>query len=345
MPELSHAEWEAHVMAARVDLDDTELVVEVAQMGRGLVALDSPEVALLTGEARIRAASRVGILSGTFNPLTSAHAELGAAAALSGGIDLLVWCCAAASIDKEGVKRAMLADRLVQLRRYARRGRDSAVALMNRGLYVDQAELIARLVAKGADLAVVVGFDKAVQIFDPRYYTDRDEALAELFSVARLLVAPRDGDSEEDLHRLLARAENVAFASRVTSLDTPADVRTESSTEARALAGRSPDVSAIRRLRSLLTPEGFALATTDAPFAEPATEDEDAYLWRSRWVAELARHSAAIPGPWPSVRVLVSEAIRPDAVGAEVRRLVRASLASEGPAALALAVERVKSRN
>jgi hypothetical protein len=53
-------------------------------------------------------------------------------------------------------------------------------------------------------------------------------------------------------------------------------------------------------LRALLTPEGFALATTDAPYAAPASEEEDAYLWRSRWVAALARHAAAIPGPWPS---------------------------------------------
>jgi nicotinic acid mononucleotide adenylyltransferase len=344
MPDVSSAEWEADVAAACVDLEDTGLLAHLTQLGRSMVASESPDVAVLSGAATLRTATRIGILSGSFNPLTVAHAELGSAAR-SSGVEALVWCCAATSIDKEGVTRATLADRLVQLRSYATRGWCSAVALVNRGLYVDQARLIGRLVGPGADIAVVVGFDKAAQIFDSRYYMDRDVALAELFSVARLLVAPRGGGSEEDLDRLLARAENVAFAGRVAFLDVPANVRTESSTEARALARSLPEASAEERLRSLLPPEGFALATTDGPYAQSASEDDDAYLWRSRWVAELARHAPTLPRPWPSVRALVAATARPGRAGAEVRRLVRESLTSDGSEALLRAIERSEARD
>ena len=37
----------------------------------------------------------------------------------------------------------------------------------------------------------IYGYDKVVQIFDPRYYDDRDAALDRLFALSSLLVAPR----------------------------------------------------------------------------------------------------------------------------------------------------------
>src|SRR6185437_16830019 len=87
---------------------------------------------------------------------------------------------------------------------------------------------------------------------------DRDAALRALFSLARLLVAPRDGEGAEALAALLAQPENRPFASHVRYLDVPAGYARDSSTEARALATETPpDLTA---LSQLVPPAGLALA-------------------------------------------------------------------------------------
>ena len=48
-------------------------------------------------------------------------------------------------------------------------------------------------------LVFLVGFDKIVQIFDPRYYDDREDALRQLFSVASFAVAPAGGPAVRSL--------------------------------------------------------------------------------------------------------------------------------------------------
>ena len=79
-------------------------------------------------------------------------------------------------------------------------------------------------------LLFLVGYDKIVQIFDPRYYDDRDAALRKLFGLASFLVAPRDDATADDLAALLSRPENRPFAGRVRSLPLPSAVAAVSST-------------------------------------------------------------------------------------------------------------------
>ena len=54
-----------------------------------------------------------------------------------------------------------------------------------------------------------------MQIFDPRYYDDREAALRRLFGQAAFLVAPRDEHSAADLAALLGRPQNAPYAGRV----------------------------------------------------------------------------------------------------------------------------------
>jgi nicotinic acid mononucleotide adenylyltransferase len=120
-----------------------------------------------------------------------------------------------------------------------------AVILTSRGLYVDQALAVQRAFAP-RDLAFVVGFDKIVQIFDPRYYDDREEALCRLFELARFQVAPRDGTGTAELAALLARPENQPYAARVAWLPLDALAEREqrlSSTLVRQLLAEGQDVS------------------------------------------------------------------------------------------------------
>jgi hypothetical protein len=78
-----------------------------------------------------------------------------------------------------------------------------------------------------------MGFDKIVQILDPRYYEDRDAALEDLFRLAELLVAPRGHSGERELTELLSQPQNQRFARYIHSLPLSSEYREVSSTSVR----------------------------------------------------------------------------------------------------------------
>ena len=213
-----------------------------------------PPSARLLRAPRAGLGARVGVLPGSFDPLTAAHAALARAALRSGAMDSLLFLLSVQVIDKEDRASAALADRALVLLRHVARRRRCGVAVANRGLYVDEAEALAPLLAPGAELWFVVGHDKIVQIFDPRYYADRDAALARLFALAGFLVAPRADASAAALAALLARPENAPYRHRVRPLPLPAAYRDQSATALREAlaAGRAP--------HHLIAPEAAAFS-------------------------------------------------------------------------------------
>jgi hypothetical protein len=84
-----------------------------------------------------------------------------------------------------------------------------------------------------ATLLFIVGFDKAEQIFDPKYYKDRDESLRVLFSRSRLAVASRGDNGKDDLESLLAKPQNQPFAQFVDHLPLDSSLADISSTNIR----------------------------------------------------------------------------------------------------------------
>ncbi|GHO43222.1 hypothetical protein KSX_13850 [Ktedonospora formicarum] len=161
------------------------------------------------------------VFTGSFNPPTLAHLAMLKQAqqyARAHAPMRLYTAMSKQTVDKESVTRPLFLDRLELLTRLMRRFRSSGVLLFNRGLYAEQALAIRHSLPNVRAIYFLMGFDKIVQILDPRYYEDRDKALEGLFAQARLLVAPRGNDGPEALHALLERPENTRFAAYIQPL-------------------------------------------------------------------------------------------------------------------------------
>jgi nicotinic acid mononucleotide adenylyltransferase len=303
--------------AAVALLDDCARLASMARAAAAVVASDKPRAVELAGGRRLRTALRVGVFAGSFNPLTRAHVALANTARHAAGLDALIWACAAASVDKERVERAALVDRLAQMRAFVAGRRREALALLNRGLYVDEARTLRALLAPSAELTLIVGYDKIVQIFDPKYYADRDTALRTLFSLARLLVAPREGEGADALSALLAQPENHPFAQHVRYLDVPAGYAHDSSTEARTFAAETPpDIAALSRL---LPPAGLALALQTGAYRHTASADDNPYTVRARWLDALATLPTTTARHLPPLSTLVKQTLAADDRGTHLR--------------------------
>jgi nicotinic acid mononucleotide adenylyltransferase len=196
----------------------------------------------------------------------------------------LYFILSTATINKEQTEHASLLDRLLLLDLVAQRLRFLGVLVTNRGLYVEQAEAAHTSFQGVNDLRFVVGFDKIAQIFDPRYYTDKEAALKRLFALAQLLVAPRGSHKASDVVTLMQQPENQPFQSAVHLLPLPTEVRNISSSEIRAAFEQKPAADVAATLRSWLPPE-VALFCEEtgcylAPLVLPNGETVDQYTLR-----------------------------------------------------------------
>ncbi|MGH2352040.1 MAG: nicotinate-nicotinamide nucleotide adenylyltransferase [Chloroflexota bacterium] len=227
---------------------------------RTLGALDPaapPSAAQVCGRM-ISGARRLVAVAGSFNPPHVAHVGLLRAGRMTTHADAGVFVLSARTVDKERVSGMLLEDRLWLLCQIigdvdrdgvegaASPSSSSAAALgvvaTNQGLYVDQAAALRRLCPSTEAVVFVVGFDKIVQIFDGRYYQDRDAALDELFATASFLVAPRDEHTAKDITDLLDRPENRRYASGAAPLALDAALAGVSSTAAREAMARGEAV-------------------------------------------------------------------------------------------------------
>jgi nicotinic acid mononucleotide adenylyltransferase len=190
-----------------------------AALARARDADGSPRLEPVT--APIPRAGTAGLLAGTFNPFTRAHAAL-AVAGHRAGCGLVVLAMAPVSLAKEGLERAHPVDRLDWVAAWARRHPWARVAVASSPLLVDMAEALGE--ATGGEVALLVGADKAAQLAEPHWYDDPAAALGRLDRAARLLVAERAGHPAPDLPL------------RTAPLPTPAWVPERSATQARAAA-------------------------------------------------------------------------------------------------------------
>jgi nicotinamide-nucleotide adenylyltransferase len=173
------------------------------------------------------------VFPGSFNPPTVAHLAMLRQASRWSGWQVYT-ALSTHIVDKEAVERLTLLDRVMLIERVLHRHvRRAGILLLNRGLYVEQAQSIRAAFPHIRRLTFLLGFDKIVQILDPHYYTDREVALRTLFGLAQLLVAPRGADGIHQLEALLAEPENRRFARHIRLLPLAAKYRNVSSTRVR----------------------------------------------------------------------------------------------------------------
>jgi nicotinic acid mononucleotide adenylyltransferase len=218
---------------------------------------------------RLAPSPRAGLLAGTFNPFTRAHAAL-AVAGHRAGCDPVVLAMAPVSLAKEGLERAHPVDRLDWVRAWARRHSWAVVAVASHPLLVDMAEALAR--ATGAEVGLLLGADKAAQLVEARWYDDPAAAMERLDRTASLLVAERAGHPVPDLPVRAAR------------LPTAAWVPERSATEARAAAAQGLPLDGL-----LPAPVARAVERTGAYDNGPS------YLARARELDALSRHRGPRP--------------------------------------------------
>jgi nicotinic acid mononucleotide adenylyltransferase len=204
---------------------------------------------------------RVGILCGSFNPLTLAHTELAGQAQETYRLDCVFFTLAKVTVDKERVTGLSLEDRLLLLSLYAKGHDSSGVALVNRGLYVDQAQAFRSRLGAYVELQFIVGMDKLVQILDPKYYQDREAALQQLFALSSLIVANRGDMAEAEFEQLLDRPENRAYRPYVRFCPLPVGLADVSATAVRqALAAGESVTSQVPRESAVFLGETRAFA-------------------------------------------------------------------------------------
>jgi len=185
---------------------------------------------------------RVGILSGAFNPLTLAHIELARCAKDRFQLDHVLFTLSRITIDKEKVEGLSQEDRMLLLSLIAKELGWAAVAAVNKGLYFEQAKAFRSLLGNKASIFFVVGMDKVIQIFDARYYHDRDTALKGLFTEVHLIAASRGPLGENELNEFLSRKENQVYEDRVYPLTLAEGLKDLTSTDLRTRIAKGESV-------------------------------------------------------------------------------------------------------
>ena len=185
---------------------------------------------------------RLGIFSGSFNPLTVAHIKMIDAAQQKYDLDEILLILARANVDK-GVFGLSLADRLLMLRRYSASREDFSVAACSHGKFIEKIEALKPAYPLGTHFSFIVGYDTFIRLFDPKYYTDLHGALEALFNQCRFIVANRQDYDADAVRQVMENPDYHCYARRIDLIELPDFYAEISSTDIRTQiqAGNSVD--------------------------------------------------------------------------------------------------------
>jgi len=185
---------------------------------------------------------RLGIFSGSFNPLTVAHIKMIEAAQKKYDLDEILLILARANVDK-GVFGLSLADRLLILKEYAANREDYSVIACSHGKFIEKIEALKPAYPSGTHFSFIVGYDTFIRLFDPKYYTDLHSALEALFDQCRFIVANRQDYDADAVRQVMESRDYRRYSSGIDLIELPDFYADISSTDIRAQiqAGNSVD--------------------------------------------------------------------------------------------------------
>lgn len=177
---------------------------------------------------------KLGIFSGSFNPLTLAHIKMVEDTVAKYELDELLLLLAKANVDKS-IFGLPLAARLLTLKKYAESQPRISVGASSHGRYIDKVTALKTLFSPDTEFNFIVGYDTLVRIFDAKYYTDFHAELQALFASARFIVANRAEADIKTIETFMAQPEIYRYAPYVSCIVLPDVYAYMSSTEARDL--------------------------------------------------------------------------------------------------------------
>jgi len=181
-----------------------------------------------------RHTKKLGIFSGSFNPLTVAHIKIVEDTVAKYQLDELLLLLAKANVDKP-VFGLPLAARLLTLIKYAENRPRISVGVSSHGRYIDKVTALKTLFSPDTTFNFIVGYDTLVRIFDAKYYTDFHAELQALFVSARVIVANRAAADIKAIETFMAQPEICHYAPYVSGILLPDVYAYMSSTEVRDL--------------------------------------------------------------------------------------------------------------
>ena len=199
------------------------------------------------------AGRRLGIFSGSFNPLTVAHIKMIEAAQKKYDLAEILLVLARANVDK-GVFGLSLADRLLMLKEYAANREGFSVAACSHGKFIEKIEALKPAYPSGTHFSFIVGYDTFIRLFDPKYYTDLHDALEALFDQCRFIVANRQDYDANAVKQVMEVPNYRRYAGGIDLIELPDFYAEISSTEIRAQiqAGNSVDHLVPREVQGFL---------------------------------------------------------------------------------------------
>ena len=163
---------------------------------------------------------RLGIFSGSFNPITVAHIEMIEAAQKRYDLDEILLILARANVDK-GVFGLSLADRLLMLKLYAVTREDFSVAACSHGKFIEKIEALKPAYPPSTHFSFIVGYDTFIRLFDPKYYTDMHDALEALFDQCRFIVANRQDYDANAVRNVMEAPDYHRYANCIDLIELP----------------------------------------------------------------------------------------------------------------------------
>ena len=175
---------------------------------------------------------KLGIFSGSFNPITIAHIKMIEEAQVRFQLDEMLLLLAKANVDKDEFGMP-LAGRILTLKGFAEEGNNVSIGISSHGRYIDKIGALKAVYPENTEYHFIVGYDTLVRIFNAKYYTDITNELRDLFSQCRFIVANRENVNIETIKEFLDAPLVQPYSSYISCLKLPDFYADVSSTEVR----------------------------------------------------------------------------------------------------------------